>query len=375
MGLTFRKSIKICKGVSLNLSKSGVGVSVNKDGLHYSLNTSGRTSVSVPKVGIGYTGNINSLTKKKKTSGKRTYKSAAQKKKEEIEAKKAAAAKEDAQKQDALRVEEQENYFDLIRSVHKECDEPIDWAAIRDAAPPFQKDAPGPAEQAAAKALADYDPGISAKLFKSRAEKERKALEDAVEAAKQEDAATFAAWQESVKFATRMLAGDTDAYLEAIAEADPFEDFADYGSDLEFGTDRGDVIEVEFRVKSEEAVPETRLSLTKTGKLSEKAMTKTERYDLIQDYVCSCCVRVAREMFAIVPVEAVIVHAVDGALDTSTGRLSEDTILSVCFTRDGFEDIVFDRIDPSDFVDRFEMNVKFNKTTGYHPVERLSIEE
>ncbi len=34
MGLTFRKSIKICKGVILNLSKSGVGVSVNKDGLH-----------------------------------------------------------------------------------------------------------------------------------------------------------------------------------------------------------------------------------------------------------------------------------------------------------------------------------------------------
>ncbi|MBR1898747.1 MAG: DUF4236 domain-containing protein [Oscillospiraceae bacterium] len=375
MGLTFRKSIKICKGVSLNVGKTGVGVTVNKNGLRYSLNTNGRTSVSVPKLGVGYT-NAGSSSKRKSTSKrKRTYKSTAQKQKAEIAKKKAAAAKADEQEQNRLRVEEQDNYLDLIRSVHKECDDPIDWAAVRDAQPPFEKGKPGPAEEEAAKALANYTPGLGGMLFKSKAERDRKALEDAVTAAKAEDAEEYAAWEESVAYAKRILAGDTDAYLEALEEANPFEDFADYGSDLEFGTDRKNVMEIEFRVKSGEVIPEKRYSLMKTGKLSEKDFTKTEFYDIMQDYVCSCAVRLARELFAVLPVDTVLVHAVDGALDTSTGRESEDTILSVCFIREGFEDINFERIDPSDFVERFEVNMKFAKTTGFRPVERVQYEE
>ena len=38
MGLTFRKSIKIANGVKLNVSKTGVSVTVGKKGAHYTLN-------------------------------------------------------------------------------------------------------------------------------------------------------------------------------------------------------------------------------------------------------------------------------------------------------------------------------------------------
>lgn len=388
MGLNFHKSIRIAKGVSLNVGTNGVSMSVRgkKNGIGYSLNSSGRTTVSLPGTGLSYSTNLKTAAKKA-TASSRNYKSEAYQKKQALDkekerrqkaAEREAAAQEKAkQKQDelaanTLKVEEFENYLDMIRSVHKECEAPVDWVRIRDAAPPFAKAEGGPAEKAARLALASCQLGLGARLFGGQ-DTRRAALEAAVEAAKQQDAAQFDAWRESVKFADRMLAGDTDAYLEAIGESNPFEDFANYGSDLEFGTDSGEYIEIEFRVRSKEVVPETVLSLTSAGKLSEKAMSRTMYYDLTQDYVCSCAIRLAREMFAILPVQAVIVHAVDSVLNTATGNDTEVTLLSVGFTREGFEGINFDRIDPSDFLSAFPLKMGFNKTTGFRPVERITI--
>lgn len=163
-----------------------------------------------------------------------------------------------------------------------------------------------------------------------------------------------------------------DDYYEVIQEANPFEDLLEYGSGFEFGTDDPDLMEIEFQVKSDTVVPKTSKSLTKTGKLSEKALSKTEYYDITQDYVCSCAIRLAREIFALLPVGTVIVHADDTILDTATGRDETRTILSVKFTRSGFERINFDRIDPSDFLETFEHHMKFRKTAGFTAVERLS---
>lgn len=390
MGLNFRKSIKIAKGVSLNVGTGGVSVSVHgkAKGLNYSLNSSGRGTVSLPGTGLSYSTNLKTAAKKA-TKNVRNYKSDAYKKQQAIEKEKAAQAKAEAKAQaqqkkeqakqaeldaNRLKVEEFENYLEMVKGVHKECDEPVDWVKIRDAMPPFTKAEGGPAEKAARAALANYQPNFGAKLF-GQDEKHRAELQKQIEDAKAEDAEAFEGWQESVKFADRILAGDVDAYYEAIEGANPFEDFAQFGSDLEFGTDSRDYMEIEFRVKSREVVPEQVLSLTSTGKLSEREMSRTMYFDITQDYVCSCAIRLAREIFALLPVQAVLVHAVDGVLNTATGNESEEAILSVGFTREGFEGINFDRIDPSDFLSTFPMRMQFAKTTGFRPVERITIEE
>jgi Skp family chaperone for outer membrane proteins len=396
MGLNFRKSIKIAKGVSVNVGTGGVSVSLRgkKKGIGYSLNSSGRASVSLPGTGLSYSTNLKTAAKKVDKKF-REYKSDAYKKQEKLgkdkaalEKEKAALAKKQAAEEQAqakeqakqtalaenrLRVEEYENYIERIKGVHKECDETVDWTKVRDAQPPFSKNETGPAEKEALAALESFKPGVMGKLF-GQDDKRRAELQKAVEEAKAADAEEFEAWQESVKFAGRILAGDVDAYLEVLEEANPFEDFADYGSDLEFGTDSGEYMEIEFRVKSREVVPENALSLTSTGKLSEKAASKTTYYDLTQDYVCSCAIRLAREIFAVLPVQAVLVHAVDGVLNTATGNDTEETILSVGFTREGFEGINFDRIDPSDFLSTFPMRMQFSKTAGFKPVERIAVE-
>lgn len=56
MGFRARKSISIAKGVRLNISKTGVGISVGTKGLRHSVHSSGRRtrSVGIPGTGIGW---------------------------------------------------------------------------------------------------------------------------------------------------------------------------------------------------------------------------------------------------------------------------------------------------------------------------------
>ena len=87
--------------------------------------------------------------------------------------------------------------------------------------------------------------------------------------------------------------------------------------------------------------------------------------------MCSCAIRLARELFAILPVTNVIVHAVDNIVNSTTGNQEDCTVLSVRFVKDKFDGINFDRIDASDFVECFEHNMKFMKTTGFKQIKRI----
>ena len=58
-------------------------------------------------------------------------------------------------------------------------------------------------------------------------------------------------------------------------------------------------------------------------------------------------------------------------LDAQVGRIDNITILSVKIDKATLEKLNFDLIDPFDALNNFEHNVKFLKTRGFQPVERL----
>lgn len=62
MGLRVRKSIKIAKGVRLNLNKDSVSFTLGGKGAHYTVNSKGKqtATISIPKTGISYSQSINS---------------------------------------------------------------------------------------------------------------------------------------------------------------------------------------------------------------------------------------------------------------------------------------------------------------------------
>lgn len=341
MGLNFRKSISLGKGLKLNLSKSGPSVSFGKSGFRQSINLKGnaRTTVGIPGTGIYYTKNTNvknvvsSLTgkaqdaKNKKAAGKAAAEPKAAKGAKAAAAGAAgAAASAKAAAKPAIneeliaaskaKVEEFAAGIEALKSVHKQSDGYIDWEALANGA-------------------------VSGQL------------------------------KELQPFAQSVLAGDIDAYFNVIAEVGPFDDLLEYGSGFEVGTDDPQIMQIEFQVKSGDIVPTQYPDMKANGELVMKDFTKSAYYELVQDYVSSTMLRVARDTFALLPVKAVLIHAVDKVLNPATGNDEEVTIASVKIKRDALATLNFERIDPSECLESFESNIRFKKTTGYAPVDRV----
>lgn len=352
MGLRMRKSLQLCKGVRLNFGLKGASLSFGTKGLRHTISTSGRrtTSVGIPGTGISY------------------VKSHGSKKGKNENLQNQSRQRWGETDQNALKVEEYNHLVNTLKGLHKTCDETISWQDIKAQAEPFPQGGIGPKQAKALKKLENYKPGFFERL-KSGSKKLE--LEKAVEQAAKEDAEDYQNWETLHSLADLILNGDLDAYLDVIYEMDPLKDLIDFGTDFEFGTENPTAIEVEFIVKADTVVPGYALSLTKTGKVSQKNLTKTAYYALVQDFICSCTIRIARDMFALLPVKTALVHAVDKRINTQIGREEEVTVLSVLFERDVLNGLNFDLIDPSDAINNFQHNMKFLKTAGFKPVDRI----
>ncbi|WP_235369372.1 hypothetical protein [Pseudomonas fluorescens] len=93
--------------------------------------------------------------------------------------------------------------------------------------------------------------------------------------------------------------------------------------------------------------------------------------ELHQDYVCSCALRVGRELLAILPDDLVIVTALDNVLNSSTGHMEEQPILSVAFSRLTVDGLNLETIDPSDAMKNFVHTMSFKKGAGFSAVAAL----
>ena len=100
-------------------------------------------------------------------------------------------------------------------------------------------------------------------------------------------------------------------------------------------------------------------------------MPKGAFYELYQDYICSCVIRVARESFALLPVQVALVHAIGNVLNTETGSVEEQPILSVSIPRKTLDDLNLETIDPSDSMRNFVHNMDFRKTSGFRVVQKI----
>lgn len=358
MGLRFRKSLKIAPGVRLNIGNKSTGISIGGKGLRYSVNSRGRasTTIGIPGSGLSYTTSRNYKTKAYQT------RNSLQSQQKAI---KQAHEKEQAKYEVALF----ENQCELVKSIHKECDDYLDWQHILTSQPPFQIGEIGRFEVEASRKYANYKLKFLDWLFK-REEKIYSQLAKEVEVAREKDLEELNEWKNTVSFAEKILAGDIDTYFQVIDEMNPLGDLSEFGSGFEFSTDDPSYIEVEFDAHFENVIPTEEKKLTQTGKLSLKQMTKTRYFDLQQDYVCSCTIRIARDLFALLPLKTVVVHAYEEKLNTATGYHERVLILSVKIDRAILNSLDLDNIDCSDSMANFTHNMKFKKTKGFESVDK-----
>ena len=319
MGLRFRKSISIIPGVKLNFGTTGMSVSTGVPGFRKTFHTSGRvtTSVGIPGTGLYYVDTKNTRTQNNRRSiqtrqetpsfhSEPTYSTEQQNYANENEIVEAPDYPAPVPSNYELSTPID---FDTVRqldttslkSIHKASDDSIDWTEVL------------------------------------------------VSPVAPDDTYNQEMWSYYHSVSSKILAGDIDTYLQLIYEVNPLDDLLMYGSNYEFGTDDAKKIEVEFNVN--------------VNALSEakQTMSNTEYNLLLQDYVCSVCIRIARDMFALLPIRNTIVHTV----------LDGKTILSVDFDRQNLSKVKFGYIDPSDALEQFKHNMDFDETNGFAPVSSL----
>jgi len=281
----------------------------------------------------------------------------------------------------AYEVDVYENHIDVLLSVHKDCGDAWDWEEIKSSEPPPP---PAKTDVRASRAQAEldgYKPGIFDKLL-SRAEAKQITRAKAVETAKREDQKEYENairvyerdyidWQGLVDVAGKIHSGDWKAYFDAITQTNPFGEISELGSSIRVEASQADCVEATLRVNGEDVIPNETKSLLQSGKLSTKKMPKGRFFELYQDYVCGCVLRVARELFALLPIHMVIITAVGNILNTQTGHMEEQPILSVAIPRNTLEALNFDTLDPSDCLANFLHRMAFRKTKGFNPVEAL----
>ena len=293
-----------------------------------------------------------------------------QKRRRELDRQAKEMAKLSALEQARLEVETFENSLDVLLSIHKEPREQWNWIAIA-------SDLKYPAPQLETKfelqaryqALANYP--NKAHQHDAAFEAARNADNQAFQTALQEHEVAVSQVESLRSLAGRILDGEGLAFLEAFAEFNPVAEFSSAGSLRQFAVERRDLIDCVFKVDFEGTIPKEVKSLTAGGKLTIKAMPKARRHELFQDYVSACTLRMAGEVFAMLPIETVIVTALADVVGDPPDKPKEIPILSVVFDRAGLDKISFEADSAADAIDQFAHRCNFKitrKSGGFQPV-------
>lgn len=320
MGLRFRKSISIIPGVKLNFGKTGMSVSTGVPGFRKTFHTSGRVTTNVGILGTGLyyvdTKNTRTQNNRRTTQTRQetpnyysepttyeTHENTVSDYSASIQSHNVAPVTTNYELSTPIEPEVIEQLdTNSLKSIHKTSDDSIDWTEVLVSSVPSDE---------------TYNQQM---------------------------------WEYYHSLAAKVLAGDIDTYLQLICEVNPLDDLLVYGSNYEFGTDDPKKIEVEFNV-NENALSEANCKLS-----------NTEYNLLLQDYVCSVCIRIARDMFALLPIRDTVVHAV----------LDEKIIVSVDFDRQNLSKVKFGYIDSSDVLGQFRHNMDFYEKNGFAPVVALN---
>lgn len=286
--------------------------------------------------------------------------------------------REDARKA----VNEQVNYLNQIVSLHKECRASLNWKNIESSPEPKKPEDSQSLTKKARDRFECFNPSFFDNLLGIQNWRRNK-LKENIKKAIESDKANYMNALEEYRNAknewdknqlrVKCLKTDGTAIIDALQE---FLDIKDLpiGESVQFDISDDMEVDVNLRVLSyEKVIPEQIYTLRQTGTLSVKKMPKGQGFEIYQDHVCSALLRIARETLGVIPAEKVRANALLSAINTETGHLEDQVLVSVIVTRETLNRINLRNIDPSDSLGNFVHNMKFMKTKGFEFVRKASI--
>lgn len=290
MGLRFRRSVKICDGLKLNFGKTGMSMTVGSGPLKKTFNTNGNvtTTVGIPGTGIYWTD-----TERRGSRNSRRAQTTQQARSPLL------SQQDDYQVAPAV-----DSYFTQ--------NDVVEISGAASASPSRNTILPRNDESqviTGTPAAPIEVKGLSAEAIKRIYLYENAPIDwtELIAGATADDLLmdqTEHAY--CAQMAPRILSGDVDAYLEVIERMRPVDDLALYSGDFEFGTDKPSYIEVEFATRP------------------ERVLRDGTSDALLEEFISAVAIRVARDLFALLPIGKVLVHVV----------MNEKNVLSVTFVRE-----------------------------------------
>ncbi len=272
-------------------------------------------------------------------------------------------------------------YCQLIVSLHHECSDPIDWESVSQMKEPKKPRPLKKHENEARNQLDNYKPGLIDKIFK-REPKKIQSLKLNVNTAVQKDDQVYTEnidkwnakkgeWLKETGLANQLLNNDPESKIKVIEHYNPFSKISQIGSEIKFSIEEGSILTGTINVHGNEIIPDKIKSVLQSGKLSTKKMPKGQYNELYQDHVCSVVLRIANEIFSLLPDDLVIINAVDEMLNPKTGHHEEAHILSVALSRSTLSELNLKKLDPSDSMRNFVHHMSFKKLKGFEAIEPI----
>lgn len=359
MGLRFRKSITLCKGVRLNLGKTGASVTFGQKGYHKTISTSGRvtTSVGIPGTGIYWTDtqqiggrrtrrssnssgsqrqrNYNEPSHSPRTSVQDfTYQPADNNSNEYSSSAVNNMAEPDLNTSSIPSITQNyemkgEREFIVTPKKEREWDrdryeksKSIEYEVGNDDIDFFMNplisirgtDVEVDSQNNRSEQRNIYIKQDSLYEIYGRTDPEILWNDILLGNSAEDLQMDFDTWSYCREIADRIVKGDIDTYLEAISELAPIDDLLWYGSDFEFGTDNPNYIEIEFIVYPNE--------LLENG----------EKDNLLPEYIEAVSMRVARDMLALLPVNRVVIHVTNNSRDLFSGIFERKVLNSLDYS-------------------------------------------
>jgi hypothetical protein len=276
-----------------------------------------------------------------------------------------------------LEVEAYKDRLELLSSVQKSQGEVWNWLAVAASLPP-----PCPRRRCFhelnAKQTVSVWPPERRHESEAAVEQARDRDEQEVQAALKSYTEQKAEWEKLRLLAQRILAGDHKAFTEALVELSPLSEISDLGSQMHFTVESTELLVCEVVVNGIQAIPSEVKSLTSNEKLSVKPMPKSRFHELYQDYICGCVLRIAREVFAILPVESLLVTAFADMPSPIAAGTCEQPVLSVGIPRNFISGLAFENVSPSDVIIKLTHRSNFKatrKSGAFQPVTPLTVAE
>ncbi|WP_145960946.1 hypothetical protein [Sphingosinithalassobacter portus] len=277
-------------------------------------------------------------------------------------------------------VAEWEDVMSDLVSIHDAKTTTIDWAALTKAPAPLQPQATSSRELIAISKIEAFKPSVF-DFLRGGSDRRLARLQMVLDTARAEDERdnqlasnsykiALSEWESDRALAKRILDHDPAAFRDVISEMQTLSSEGLIGSNIEFNISQAAVHAI-AKVHDDSIVPRVRRKQLASGKLSESKMPAGDFNEHYQDYVSSVALRIAGDLYAILPINEIYVTCSPEILDTKTGYKRFTPIISVKFVRETFNKLNLSRIDPSDALRNFVHRMDFKRTRGFAEVDPL----